>query len=203
MASDLIRFLPRAILSHQNEDPMQRSTALPPMRSSSVHAAYVAVVVGGLVLMLAGAVRGWRWTRNFWFRIVHFLMIAVVAGESLLGIVCPLTRWENQLRAAGGEGELPGSFVGRLMHAVLFYEFPEWVLHGHLRVCSRWPCWRPWFGPRPSGRDSSAAAAKDRATINRGLSQFSPQRKWDCPPRSREVVLRPVLNGSFRRYGVT
>jgi hypothetical protein len=91
------------------------------------HAAYVAVVVGGLVLVLAGAARGWRWTRNFWFRIVHFLMIAVVAGESLTGIVCPLTRWENQLRAVGGEGELPGSFVGRLVHGALFYELPEWL----------------------------------------------------------------------------
>ena len=30
--------------------------------------------------------------------------------------------------------------------------------------------------------------------INRGLSQFSPRRKWDCPPRSREVILRPVLS---------
>jgi hypothetical protein len=91
------------------------------------HAAYVAVVVGGLLLVLAGAALGWRWTRNFCFRIVHFLMIAVVAGESLTGIVCPLTDWENRLRACGGEAELPGSFIGRLVHRALFYDLPHWA----------------------------------------------------------------------------
>jgi hypothetical protein len=92
-----------------------------------VHAAYVATVVGGLLLVLIGALCGWRWIRNFWFRIVHFLMIAVVAGEALTGIVCPLTQWESDLRVAGGEGELPGSFVGRAVHAVMFYDLPEWL----------------------------------------------------------------------------
>ncbi|MGA2064506.1 MAG: DUF2784 domain-containing protein [Thermoguttaceae bacterium] len=91
------------------------------------HAAYVAVVVGGLVLVLAGAARGWRWTRNFWFRLGHLLMIAVVAAEALAGIVCPLTNWENRLRTLGGEEGLPGSFVGRLVHRVMFYDVPHWA----------------------------------------------------------------------------
>ena len=56
-----------------------------------LHFAYVAFVVLGMAAILAGIALGWQWVRNFWFRGVHFLMIAAVAVESLLGILCPLT----------------------------------------------------------------------------------------------------------------
>lgn len=92
-----------------------------------IHLAYVSFVAGGLLLILVGAWAGWQWIRNFWFRAAHFLMIAVVAAESLLGIVCPLTDWEYELRVLGGEEGTPGSFVGRMVHAVMFYEAPERV----------------------------------------------------------------------------
>jgi lysylphosphatidylglycerol synthetase-like protein (DUF2156 family) len=93
----------------------------------AVHLAYVATVVVGLLLILVGIARGWQWIRNFWFRVVHFLMIALVAAESLGGIVCPLTDWEYRLRELGGEEGEPGSFVGRWVHALMFFEAPEWV----------------------------------------------------------------------------
>jgi hypothetical protein len=92
-----------------------------------LHFAYVGFVVIGMLLILVGIVRRWRWVRNFWFRMVHFLMIGVVVVESLVDIVCPLTRWESDLRVrAGGAGEA-GSFVGRWVHRLLFYDAPEWV----------------------------------------------------------------------------
>ena len=40
--------------------------------------------------------------RNFWFRGSHLGAIAVVAAESLVGFVCPLTTWENRLRLLAG-----------------------------------------------------------------------------------------------------
>ena len=40
-----------------------------------------------------GRMAGMRWVRNFWFRLLHFLAIAVVVEESLLVAVCPLTDW--------------------------------------------------------------------------------------------------------------
>ena len=92
-----------------------------------IHCAYVAFVVVGLVLVLLGLALKWQWVRNFWFRVVHFLMIAVVVAESLGGIVCPLTNWEKQLRVAAGDPKEPGSFMGRLVHDVMFFEFPEWA----------------------------------------------------------------------------
>ena len=92
-----------------------------------VHFAYVAFVVVGLVLILVGVALRWRWVRNFWFRALHFLAIAVVAFESLGGIVCPLTTWEYQLRLKAGDAGVPGSFVGRFVQQMLFFEASESV----------------------------------------------------------------------------
>ena len=89
-----------------------------------VHLAYMLFVVGGMALILAGMICRRQWIRNFWFRAAHLAAIALVVVESLWGIVCPLTAWENQLR---GENAAPGSFVGRLIHSVLFFDLPEWV----------------------------------------------------------------------------
>ena len=88
-----------------------------------VHFAFVLFVVCGLALIWIGAAAGWEWVRNFWFRAAHLGAIAFVAGEALLGIWCPLTVWEAQLRGTG-TGE---SFVAQWVHRLLFYDFPEWV----------------------------------------------------------------------------
>ena len=60
---------------------------------------------------------------NFWFRAAHFAAIAYVAAESLLGIWCPLTLWEAQLRGDAAEK----SFIAEWVHRLLYYNFPEWV----------------------------------------------------------------------------
>ena len=94
----------------------------------AVHFAYVAFVVLGLVAILLGIVLRWRWVRNFWFRAVHFLMIAVVVVESLCGVLCPLTEWENSLRRLAGDSSAPGSFIGRWMGRIMFIDLPDSVL---------------------------------------------------------------------------
>lgn len=86
------------------------------------HALFVLFVVGGLVLVLAGA-RRWGWVRNRAFRILHLAAIAFVTAEALLGVTCPLTIWEDMLR--GGVSER--SFIGRWVARLLYYDFPEWV----------------------------------------------------------------------------
>ena len=88
-----------------------------------IHVAFVAFVVGGLATIWIGAAAGWSWVRNFWFRIAHFAAICVVAAEALLGIVCPLTQWEDALRRVHTDQ----GFIARWLHRVLFYDFPEWV----------------------------------------------------------------------------
>ena len=93
-----------------------------------VHLVYVAFVVLGMAAILAGIVRRWAWVRNFWFRTVHLLMIAIVVLESLCGILCPLTDWEDRLRDAGGSPNEPGTFIGRWAHDLLFIDLPPWVM---------------------------------------------------------------------------
>lgn len=89
-----------------------------------VHFAFVLFVVGGFVLIVAGAVAGWRWVRNRAFRYAHLAAIVFVAAEALLGVACPLTVWEDALRRASPEA--PG-FVARWVGRLLYYDLPAWV----------------------------------------------------------------------------
>jgi len=93
-----------------------------------MHFGYVAFVVLGMAAILTGIVLRWSWVRNFWFRALHFVMIAVVAAESLGGILCPLTDWEDRLRELGGEANEPGSFIGRWIDRLLFVDVSPSVL---------------------------------------------------------------------------
>jgi len=88
-----------------------------------VHFLFVAFVVGGFAMIWIGAAAGWDWVRNIAFRAAHLAAIAVVAAESLAGVWCPLTVWEDALRGTQGET----SFVARWIHRIMFYQAPEWV----------------------------------------------------------------------------
>ena len=93
-----------------------------------VHAAFVAFVVVGLVLIWVGRFRGWAFVRNVWFRMAHLAAMAVVAAESLMGFVCPLTTWEDQLRLlAGGQQRYADSFVQHWLHPLIFFNVGEGV----------------------------------------------------------------------------
>jgi hypothetical protein len=91
------------------------------------HVCYVAFVVLGLVVILIGTALGWPWVRNFYFRLIHLAMIAIVVGEALAGIPCPLTVWEHQLRIKAGEATYSGDFLGYWAHRLLFYRAEPWV----------------------------------------------------------------------------
>jgi hypothetical protein len=87
------------------------------------HFAVAAFIVAGLVAVWLGAMLGWRWVRNPWFRYLHVGAIGFVAAEALAGIACPLTVWEDLLRG----GVRPESFVARWVQRLLYYRAPEWV----------------------------------------------------------------------------
>jgi uncharacterized protein DUF2784 len=88
-----------------------------------IHFALVAFIVLVLPLAWIGAWLDWDWTRNRTLRYAHAAAILAVAAEALAGSVCPLTRWEDALRA-GADGR---SFIGRWMTRLLYYDFPEWT----------------------------------------------------------------------------
>src|SRR5688572_31050468 len=88
-----------------------------------LHFAFIAFVVGGLAAIWVGAALGWSWVRNFAFRIAHLAAICFVAAEAMLGVMCPLTVWEDALRGRASEME----FIARWIRTVMFYEAPPWV----------------------------------------------------------------------------
>ena len=92
-----------------------------------MHTAFIAFVVGGQGLILAGWMRRWRWTRNPAFRLTHAGAIAVVVLETWLGLMCPLTVLEFRFRAAGGSPPEADSFVGYWLQRLIFIDAPSWA----------------------------------------------------------------------------
>jgi hypothetical protein len=92
-----------------------------------VHLAYVLFVVLGEVAVLVGALREWPWVRRPVWRVAHLIATLVVPLETLAGVWCPLTRWEQDLRAAAGEEPERIGFLARLVREVLYWDFPAWV----------------------------------------------------------------------------
>ena len=92
-----------------------------------IHALFIAFVVFGLILIIAGLVRGWRWVRNPWFRFIHLGAIGIVVIQAWLNVICPLTIWENNLREKAGEAIYAGSFIQHWLHDLIFYQAEAWV----------------------------------------------------------------------------
>ena len=113
-----------------------------------LHVAFVVFVITGLVLVLAGGFRGWRWVRNPWFRWAHLAAIGFVVVQAWMGRICPLTVWEMALRGRAGEAVYRGSFIAHWLDELLYFQAPGWVfvvcytLFGALVLAS-------WFLVRP------------------------------------------------------
>jgi hypothetical protein len=88
----------------------------------AVHVAYVAFVVLAVPAILVGGLLGAEWVRNSWFRNTHLAMIAIVVIQSLCGVTCLLTVWENRLRSMAGQQGYARSFIGQWLHELLFFD---------------------------------------------------------------------------------
>ncbi len=88
-----------------------------------IHALVVAFIAGGAAYIWIGVWRNWPGIRSPLFRYVHLGAMLFVAAEAILGMVCPLTLWESELR-----GEQPhGGFIARWVGRLIYYDFPAWV----------------------------------------------------------------------------
>ena len=123
-----------------------------------LHVFFVAFVVVGLILILAGKWQGWQWVHNPWFRTAHLAAIGVVVLQSWLGMICPLTILEMELRSRGGGATYSGSFIAHWLEAILYYRAPPWVfalcytLFGAVVIAS-------WYWVRPRGFDKRSGNA--------------------------------------------
>ncbi len=91
------------------------------------HVGFVVFVVAGLLVILFGGFRGWKWVRNPWFRAAHLAAIGVVVVQAWFGVVCPLTTLEMALRDRAGEATYDGAFIAHWLERLLFYDAPLWV----------------------------------------------------------------------------
>ena len=114
------------------------------------HVLFVLFVVGSLLLVIAGGIRGWEWVRNPWFRLAHLVSIGIVVVQAWFGVICFLTNWEMALRAKAGQATYAGTFISHWLGELLYYQAPAWVfavaysVFGLLVVLS----WL-WVRPRP------------------------------------------------------
>jgi hypothetical protein len=88
-----------------------------------VHFLIVLFVLAGVPLVYLGVALHWAWVRRWHWRLLHLGAILFIAAESLLGIACPLTVWEYDLR---GRQSTHG-FIERWVDGILFYDAPPWV----------------------------------------------------------------------------
>ena len=112
------------------------------------HVLFVAFVIIGLVLIVIGRILDWTWVRNPWFRFAHLAAIGVVALQSWVGVICPLTTWEMALRQRADQIVYSGSFISHWLESLLYYQAPAWaftvaytVFAGIVLAC--------WFWVRP------------------------------------------------------
>ncbi len=129
----------------------------------ALHVALAAFVVAMTIAVLVGGPLGWRWIRMRGARLLHLALATVIALQAWLGLSCPLTVWEQQLRTVAGQPSYRESFIQHWLSRVLFFEAPWWVfvatysLLGLLVVLGwwRWP---------PASRGTSRRTVRSRPT---------------------------------------
>ena len=92
-----------------------------------LHTLFVAFVIAGLILVLAGGALSWRWVRNRLFRVLHLFAIGIVVAQAWAGVICPLTTLEMSLRSKAGDAVYQGSFISHWLESILYYQAPAWV----------------------------------------------------------------------------
>lgn len=118
-----------------------------------LHFGVVLFVVGGLILVVAGNMRGWDWVNHLWFRLTHVAAIGVVVAQAWLGQICPLTTLESWLREQAGSPSYSQSFIEHWVERILFYQAPFWIFtlaytgFGLLVLAAWW-----YFPPRKDKR---------------------------------------------------
>lgn len=117
-----------------------------------VHVLIASFITLGFVAIPLGAWRRWPFVRRRAWRLAHLGGSLFIAAESLLGIACPLTVWEERLRGSVYDG----GFIATWLRRILYYDVPLWVF-GAVYVFAALLAlllWR-WVSPSPKRGNGS------------------------------------------------
>lgn len=121
-----------------------------------LHVAIVVFVVGLVPLVLIGGAKDWFWVRKRNLRISHVVLMLFIATQTWLGRLCPLTLWEQALRATAGQTTYSESFIEHWLTRLLYWNAPAWVFVAVYTAFALLVAWAWWWvrpGKAPSGRD--------------------------------------------------
>lgn len=108
---------------------------------------HVGVILFVLLTPLAVLLWPLRASRWWKIRITHLLLTTVVAVQAVLGMECPLTTWENALRAGQGHAGYQQGFIADWLHRLIFFDAQPWVFTliycGWLLLVLLGFCWHP------------------------------------------------------------
>lgn len=108
------------------------------------HFLLAAFMAGGFVAIPIGYKTGWSWVQNRCLRICHALVMGFIVAETIVGLTCPLTILEYQLRGDSS----PQSFVGHWIEKILYWDLPHEIFIGMYVLCFAWVIlfWN-WYPP--------------------------------------------------------
>ena len=92
-----------------------------------LHFAVVLFNIFWLIAIPLGARQGWMFVRSFGWRVVHLIVLAVVALQAAIGALCFLTVWQAQLLKAAGGPANDMSALDRLIARAVFWPLPFWA----------------------------------------------------------------------------
>ncbi|HTV46317.1 MAG TPA: DUF2784 family protein [Stellaceae bacterium] len=90
----------------------------------AVHLAIILFNVLGLIAVPLGAICGWRFVRIRWWRVLHILLLAAVAGQAVAGRACILTLWQAAL---SGSAAAPMPLLMGWVDRLIYWRLPVWV----------------------------------------------------------------------------
>ena len=85
------------------------------------HFTIVIFITFGFFLIPIGYKSNWIWVKNFKLRICHCGMMLCITLEALLGITCPLTSIENNLRGI----DKTTSFISYWINQIIYWDLPS------------------------------------------------------------------------------
>ena len=85
-----------------------------------IHTAFSLFVVLGLVFIVTGLLLGWSWINNARFRVAHLAATLIVVIRVWLGVPCPFSAAEDQLRSQTSASCVLGPDVHAAFHRLAF-----------------------------------------------------------------------------------